>query len=230
MIAVYVPAVRTHYSLDEIANAMRTALSAGRSELVRDDVLCLALAKSALETGRWKSCWNSNFGNVKAGPKYVGMYTCITLNEVLDGKLVWFAPEGKLSAGLGSPLAEPARAVPPGHPQTRMRAYANRYDGAYAYVDALITHFPRSYQALFDGDAGKFVAALKSERYFTAAEGPYRKAVASIQLEFMTKLKGLEAPETEFDWESLRERVAAAQFSPLDLARDDFGTERPEEA
>ncbi len=213
MIAVYVDPVKTVMSLSEAASALRTALSAGRSDLVRDDVLCLALAKSALETGRWKSMWNWNWGNVKAGPQYAGMFTCIRLNEVLDGKLVWFDPDSE------------GHAVPPGHPQTRMRAYANRYDGAYEYVDALVRHFPRSYEMLFGADPAAFVRTLKAERYFTAAEGPYMSAVSKLQHEFLRTLRGAEVEETDLDWEDLRMRVAAQQYDPFELARGEFDPE-----
>ena len=34
---------------------------------VRDEVVALALAKTALETGRWTAIWCDNWGNVKAG-------------------------------------------------------------------------------------------------------------------------------------------------------------------
>ncbi len=214
MIAVYVEPVKTTMTMTEAATALRAALSAGKSELVRDDVVALALAKSALETGRWKSMWCWNWGNVKAGPKYEGMYCCIRLNEVLDGKVVWFDPN---SGGY---------AVPPGHPQTRMRAYANRYDGAYEYVAALVRHFPRSYESLFHADPAAFVRALKAERYFTAAEGPYMSAVTKLQHEFLRTLRGAPVEEVDLDWEDLRSRVAVVQFDPLELARDEFGEER----
>lgn len=199
MIAVYVDPVKTPLSLDGAATALRAALSAGKSELVRDDVLALALAKSALETGRWRSMWNFNWGNVKAGETYAGMYTCIRLNEVINGKVEWFDPP---------------------HPQTRLRAYANRYDGAYAYVEALVRLFPRAYESLWGGDAGAFVRALKEGRYFTAAEGPYVRAVASLQHEFLRALKGNPIEETDHDWDDLRQRVAAQQYDPFELARD----------
>lgn len=223
MIATYVDPVKTPMALMDAAMALRTALSAGRSELVRDDVLCLALAKSALETGRWRSMWNWNWGNVKAGESYVGMYTCIRLNEVIDGEVVWFSPQGQEGPnGLVGQVYD----VPPGHPQTRIRAYANRYDGAYSYVEALVQHFPRSYEMLFTADPVTFVNTLKAERYFTAAEGPYRSAVISLQNEFLRTVRGFEPEETDHDWDGLRARVRVQQFDPLELGRDEFGDER----
>lgn len=204
---------------------MRVALSAGRTELVRDDVLALALAKSALETGRWRSCRNHNLGNVKAGPTYAGMYTCFDgVSEILDGRERWFSPAGELS-GKGGHLIEPARPVPPGHPQTHFRAHANRYDGAYSYVDVLVASFPRSYSELFTGDAGRFVRALKEERYFTANEAKYLAAARSLHGEFQRALKGIVEPELEHDWDAIRATVAAQQFDLRAELWDDESTE-----
>jgi hypothetical protein len=225
MIAVYVEPVRTPYTLPEIAGAMRTALSAGRTELVRDDVLALALAKSALETGRWRSCRNHNLGNVKAGPTYAGMFTCFDgVSEIIDGRERWFSPAGELSGKAGQ-LIEPARAVPPGHPQTRFRAYANRYDGAYSYVDALVANFPRSYTELFTGDATRFVRTLKDERYFTASEHLYLAAVRSLHGEFQRALKGIVEPALDHDWDAIRATVAAQQFDLRAELWDEENTE-----
>src|SRR5512133_3177238 len=93
MRAAYVPPVRTPLTWREAAHCLRWALG-----MPRPSVLALAWAKSALETGRWSAMWGYNWGNVKASTSYAGMYTCITLNEVLPARgVVWFAPEGELS-------------------------------------------------------------------------------------------------------------------------------------
>lgn len=144
MKAVYTEPVRTVFTFEEAESALRWALAGQLGKAERDvaaEIVALALAKTALETGRWKSCWNGNWGNIKAGTAYEGMFTCILLNEVLhrNGKdvLVWFAPKGELSGNpaTGGRLIGPALAVPQGHAQTRMRAHANLYDGALSYVD-----------------------------------------------------------------------------------------------
>lgn len=221
MRAVYVGPFHTPLSLYDAATALRAALSAGKSELVRDDVLALALAKTALETGRWRSCWNFNFGNVKAGENYVGLYTCIDgVSEIIDGRERFFGPRGEYASRERQSFVGDRYDVPPGHPQSRFRAYANRYDGAYAYVEALVRLFPRAYEALWGGDAAAFVRALKGHGYFTAAEGPYARAVASLQHEFMRAIKGNPVEESDHDWDDLRMRVAAQQYDPFELARE----------
>lgn len=211
MIATYVDPMRTRLTFDQAAKALRGAL-----ENPPDHVLALALAKSALETGRWDAIWNYNFGNIKAGPTYAGMYTCITLNEVLAGKVVWFAPHGQLTGGPSSPIVGAAIAVPPGHPQTRMRAYAGPTDGAYAYVDFVggSKRYAAAWQALLRGEPSAYVHELKRAGYFTAAEEPYRKAVARLHAEYVAKLAGREhavTPDDSREWAELRAQVIAWQ-------------------
>jgi hypothetical protein len=211
VIATYVDPQRTRLTFDQAATSMRAAL-----ENPPDHVLALALAKSALETGRWDACWNWNLGNQKAGPTYAGMYTCITLNEVLDGKVVWFAPHGQLSGGPSSTIVGEAIQVPPGHPQTRMRAYAGPTDGAYAYVDFVggSKRYAAAWQALLRGEPSAYVHELKRAGYFTAPEEPYRKAVARLHTEYVAKLAGREHAVTADDtreWAALRAQVQAFQ-------------------
>ena len=210
MLATYVPARLTPFTFDEAAEAMRAAL---RSRLDKDpsrETLALALAKSALETGRWRSIWCSNWGNIKAGEKYEGMYCAIELNEVLKGQVVWFSPKGRLDRKGGKVVAEPFE-DPPGHPQTRMRAYANRYDGAFSYVDFVAGgRYAAAWQKLLTGDALGYVHALKLAGYFTADEATYAKGVVSIHREFIGKLAG-QNPEAfdppDHEWEALRANV-----------------------
>jgi hypothetical protein len=223
VIATYVHPRTTPYTFEEAAEAMRAALTAYLGGKPRDEVLALALAKSALETGRWRSIWCHNFGNQKAGPEYVGMFTCITLNEVLAGEVVWFTPEGQLRGTPGSAVVGQRWPVPPGHPQTRMRAYANRYDGAYAYVDFVSSQrrYTAAWHALLAGEPVTYVSELKRAGYFTADELPYRKAVVSLHREFLTKLRGQgwTPSEPDPDWSRLRRLVVAQRFDDIGIVR-----------
>lgn len=182
MIATYTEPQVTPLSWHDASTALRWAL--GDPSL---EVLALCLGKSALETGRWQKIWNYNFGNVKAGGSYVGMYTCIRLNEVIKGVVKWFNPD---SEGF---------AVPPGHPQTRMRAFANAYDGAQSYVEVMQVRFKPAFDAMLTGDPTKYVRALKAMNYFTASEEPYLRGVESLQREFMARLLTLPHDEPRLD-------------------------------
>lgn len=230
MQASYVESQKTPFTFEEATECMDWALQTRIGAKPKVEVLALALAKSALETGHWKSIWNDNWGNVKASDKYEGMYTCIVLNEYLIRKgvrtLVWFAPEGELSGNpaKGGVLVEPPRPVPPGHPQTRMRAFANRYDGVDQYVKFVENgNYKKAWAALLTGNAPLYIRELKAAKYFTADESEYLKAVASLQKKFANQINQIEEPDQEaIDWAKLRKSVVELQFNlnPFDDGDD----------
>lgn len=232
MIATWVQARLTPLSFDEASAALSAALQdkLGGKAPTRE-ALALACAKSALETGRWRSIWNSNFGNIKAGEKYVGNYCCFELNEVLNGKVVWFSPRGRLDRKGGKVIAEPFD-DPPGHPQTRMRAYANRFDGAFSYADFVAGgRYATAWQKLLLGDAVGYVHELKVAGYFTAPESDYARGVVSLQKEFLGKLSG-QNPETfdppDHEWESLRAVIVGGSWQRAQDAVDQSRHEQPD--
>lgn len=240
MQAVYTEPVKTPMTFQQAHDCMVWALKTRLGHDPSDEVLALALAKTALETGRWSSIWNSNWGNVKAPDTYEGMYTCITLNEVLvrGGKnvTVWFAPEGELSASpsKGGQLIAPPMAVPPGHPQTRMRAFANNYDGVDCYIDFVANgRYKKAWAALLTGNAMAYVHELKVAGYFTAPESDYVKGVASLQHEFIGKIRALpDVPKADVEWERLKANVPNLYFLVSDVMehlrdRDDDHEDAP---
>lgn len=230
MKAVYTEPVRTVFTFEEAEAAMRWALAGqlGKAEHdVPDEIVALALGKTALETGRWKSCWNGNWGNVKAGADFEGQYTCILLNEVLNrgGKnvVVWFKPEGELVGGPTSALKGAPLPVPGGHVQTRMRAYANHYDGAQSYVEFVAGgRYKSAWAALLQGNAAEYVHRLKLAGYFTADEATYRAGVESLFREMLSRVRKLpDVPEASVDWSALR-----AQLPILSVDWDAYNDER----
>lgn len=215
MNAVYVPDELTQLTFDDVVSIFAWAIEPHDS----DAALALVLAKTALETGRWQKMHNWNFGNAKAGSTYTGMYTAFPCNEVLGGRVVWFAPEGELDRKGGKVVGK-RWDVPPAHPQTRFRAFASRYDGANEYVRLMRERFPHSYQWMLSGDAESFVLSLKRERYFTADEQEYLRAVASLQREFMQRLAGYNPEPVSLEDETLerlRMLVAVHQFDTHEL-------------
>jgi hypothetical protein len=232
MRATYTEPLRTPLSFQQTEAAMRWALKSQIGREPRDVALALALAKTALETGRWNSIWNFNLGNVKAGESYSGNYTCITLNEVLKGKLVWFAPEGELTAApsKGGKLVGAPIPVPEGHPQTRMRAYANVYDGADGYVDFVAKgRYFAAWKQLLDGDPVGYVHTLKMAGYFTADEATYARGVCSLHREMLARLRSEEPPkDVDLEWAKLVETVPQLQFDLTDLVDTSIGADFPE--
>ena len=184
------------------------------------EALALVLGKTGLETSRWQKIYNSNFGNIKAGPNYVGMFTCFPCNEVFDEKVHWYVPEGEV-AYRGGPLLGPPIAVPDGHPQTRFRAYANAWDGALEYARFLKAgRYAKALSAMLSGDAARYVHELKIAGYFTADEASYLKGVRSLQNEFLAKLKGLPHEEVPID-DGLVEEVERLQMLWFDTVLHD---------
>jgi hypothetical protein len=205
--------------------AMRAALRSPDGTYPTPETLALAMAKTALETGRWQSIYCNNWGNIKAGESYVGMFTCITLNEVIGGKVVWFDPHGELVGGPASAIKGSYWDVPNGHPQTRMRAYANRFDGAGQYVDFLakLPRYAKAWQRLLAGDPVGFVHELKAANYFTADETTYRNTVVKLHTEFLGKLRGLHVEEVhkpDEEWQALRATVIGNRFAEDQKAID----------
>jgi hypothetical protein len=223
MQATYVQPHQTPLTLDEAAQKMSAALAAALGAAPATDVLALALGKTALETGRWSAIWNGNWGNVKCSDSYSGLFTAITLNEVIDGKVVWFSPYGRLTGNpsrggrLAGDLADAGRQVPPGHPQTRLRAFSTSADGALDYVRFVAGgRYAAAWQRLLAGDAAGYVHALKKAGYFTADESTYAKGVVALQKEFVAKLSGL--PHNEPTVEVPHPDDVRTWLAPQDIA------------
>lgn len=227
MLAHYVPPRHDKLSFDEAASEFSGAMAATLGETPSTEALALALGKTALETGRWGASgglWNWNFGNVKASEKYEGLFTCITLNEVLNGRVIWFAPEAQLTAKNGQWL-EPIYRVPDGHPQTRMRAFSSAADGALAYVRFVAGgRYAKAWERLLAGDAVAYVHELKAAKYFTADEATYARTTLSLQREFIAKLQGRPAPIIPVPpVETVREWLTEQDTALLDEAFVDRG-------
>lgn len=229
MRAVYVEPERTPRSFERMAACFRWSLKCQTGATTSDAVLALVMAKTALETGRWNYVYRDNFGNVKASEDYRGQFTCITLNEVLKGRVVWFAPEGVLSGppAKGGKLVGAPLPVPDGHPQTRMRAFANEFDGADCYVDFVANgRYKEAWKCLLAGDAAGYVHQLKLRGYFTADEATYAKGVIALQREFLARLRqDAPPPAVDLEWARLQELVPTLQFDLAALIETPIGND-----
>lgn len=129
--------------------------------------LALLWAQCALETGRWKSIHNFNWGNIKrSGNEDYCMYRC---NEIINGNLEWFDPP---------------------HPQTFFRAYLTVTEGAYDYVKFLSQklRYKTAWAAVIIGDPVAFSHSLKIAGYYTADEAQYTKGIVSLTREFESNI------------------------------------------
>jgi hypothetical protein len=203
-----VDATKTPVTPLDVARALRAGWLKLFDVIPVDQCVAVLMAQSALETGRWKSCYCYNLGNIKGGGKWTGDTCQFRLNEVIKGKVVWFDPP---------------------HPQTTMRAYPSLADAAADYLWLLRRRFASAWEPILRGDPIAFSQALKAQNYYTAPEPPYTKAVKSLFLEYMRLLNTHESdappPDTERDpgqdsgLEALALSIAARDAA--DDARDD---------
>jgi hypothetical protein len=143
-----------------------------------DDVspTCVAIltAQSSLESGRWKSMHRFNFGNVKCSISWSGLFTTFACNEVIKGQVVWFGPEDGQWQN------------PPGHPQTRFRAFSSASQGAEDHLNFLKrSRYAKAWELAQRGDPIGFVHALHDAGYFTAPVGPYARGVDLLTAEYL---------------------------------------------
>ncbi len=220
MLATFVDDELTPCSFEEAELVMRWALGEQLGSPPSDEAVALALAKTGLETARFQAIHNDNWGNIKAGPKYVGMYTAFACNEVLAGQVVWFSPRGRLDKKNGKVVAE-AYDFPPWHPQTRFRAYAGHYDGVSQYTDLIATgRYQAAWKRLLVGDVHGFVHELKAAGYFTADEALYEQGVRGLYNETLLRVKKLphEHVVIEPDYAAIFATVRGDQFSHANYA------------
>lgn len=168
-----VPAHKTPITPADVAQALRSAWSQLFGGVPSDATIALLMAQSALETGRWRSCWNWNLGNIKPGSKWQGDTCQFSCNEVIDGKVVWFNPP---------------------HPQTTFRAYADLAAAAADYLWLLHRRFTACWMHVLRPDPVAFSQALKRQGYYTAPEPPYTRAVASLFREYLPLVVSLADP------------------------------------
>ncbi len=188
MPGAYVPPVLTRYSLEDMEFSLRVGLTSVLGKRPTDECIAVAMAKCRGETANGQAVWCNNLGNIKPGSSWAGNYTCITLNEVekkpgdAKHRVYWYRPEGELVAGRNSALKGSPLLVPEGHVQTRMRAFANRVDAGYQYIDFIFTnkHYERARIAMLAGNPQAYAHELKVAGYYTAPEADYVKLVMAL--------------------------------------------------
>lgn len=221
MIATFVPAKRTPYSIELLDQSLTDGLAAKIGKRPSIETRAVALAKVRLESGNGTACWNHNLGNVKSPDSYIGNFTCVTLNEVLGGRVVWFAPEGELTASPsgGGKLKGAPIPVPDGHPQTRMVARANPTDAGYFYIDFVAgsARYAKAFQALLAGNPEAYARELGAAGYYTAPIEQYTATVTKLFAESLARLRGEQAEiidqPSKNDWHV--EAVLAAESYDL---------------
>ena len=190
MKAIYVPPRKTPLAPVEASRGYRAAVTALTGMVPSPQGVAVLHAHGALETGHFGSMFNFDAGNIKANAEYEGFFTSILLNEVLDRgngpKTYWFAPEGELTSKGGTIVPGTESAVPPGHPQTRLRAYETAAKGLEDKIDFLMgTHWRSALDLALAGQAEAYARRLKRLGYYTAPEDPYARGVSLLYKKYL---------------------------------------------
>lgn len=155
----------------EAAYALREAWNRTFKALPSNETLAILLAQTSLETGRYKSMHNGNWGNIKSRPTdghYWTMYEC---DEIINGRRIVFKPP---------------------HDQCKFRAYLTPTDGAEDYIKFLTgSRYAKALAQLKAGNVVEYTTALKTAGYFTADLNRYVIGMKALYHEFMFKMDSL---------------------------------------
>lgn len=194
---VELPARRTPASAQEVYSALGRVWRARFGEEPKKESLCVLLSQWALETGRGKSMWNYNLGNIKGKPGGGDgrCWTFFACNEILP---VAHANAAVAKAGLRETgTGEKDVAITstkngmavvwfyPNHVACCFRAYRTLDEGAGDYLALLHRRFASAWPAVLAGDPEQFAKLLKAARYYTADENEYARGLRSIFLEYL---------------------------------------------
>lgn len=186
MKATWVPAELTPATPEHVSRGYRTAIT-NLVAVPSDMAVAILHGHGALETWHFKTIYCNAPGNIKSGSEYEGLFTCFPiLNEIIDGKTVYFTAEGELEGGPGTPVKGKRWPVPDGHPQSRFRAYTTLASGIEDKIRFLSTPNwrPALDQAL-KGNPDAYVRAIKARRYFTANVDKYSSAVVQLAQKYL---------------------------------------------
>lgn len=218
MRAVWLPDKLTVLSPREAIDALRSAYETIEGVTPTPQCLCIHVAQSMGESGRFRSCHNYSFSNPKAGEQYEGFYQNYRCDEKIDGVWRRFVPQGELTGGWDSPIKGQVYSVPEGHPQTRFRAFRNAGGGAIDHLLLQKRRYPEAYAAAKLGDVRAHVEGLKARGFFTADFEPYLKMESGLYREFLPLCVDMTrdtiAPPPEDDHETLCAGMACVAPDP----------------
>lgn len=172
MTATNVPAVKTKYTQQQMITGFIEGWKQLFNELPKKEAIGVIWSQNALETGSTASMWNNNIGNVKfvpsKNPDDDNGKTYMMLSnvwEIINGQKVIFQPP---------------------NPATWFMAFPTLKDGVMFHLDFLKNHrYKSAWSAIEAGDPAQFAHLLKVQRYYTASEADYVKAMNIYFKKFM---------------------------------------------
>lgn len=167
-------AERTILTEHDAATALKVGWRSVFGNEPTNNQLALIWSQCALETGRFKSIWCYNFGNIKNTAGHA--YYMIRCDEYINGKHVWLNPPDK---------------------GTWFNYYVNSEEGAEAYIRFLSQkkNYAKAWQEVINGDPVAFCHQLKLAHYYTADESLYTKGVVNLCNEIKRILEDEEVNE-----------------------------------
>jgi hypothetical protein len=193
----YLPNEVKYLEEAEAAYALREAWYRVYGEYPSDKSLAVLWAKSALETGRWKSIHCYNFGNIKwnlsSGNDFFTMYACgeeVSLAQAQ--RLVREDPERvKIVRTYTWPNGSKRASIKikENHSWSQFRAYKTAEDGAEDYLRFVSQkkRYAKAWQKVIEGDPKGYSHELKVAGYYTANEASYTRGVVRLFDEFMKR-------------------------------------------
>lgn len=195
MTARELPARRTVVSPAEVYVALRLQLEAqlGREQTTRAGAMIL-LGQMALETGRFQSTMNYNFGGVKCGPSWKGCWQHFaTLEHVSEDEaqvhLAHVPPGAKVErVGVGDDGRVILR-FSGRHPVNRFRAYETLDDAVASHVRFLLgQRYRPSVHLAMAGRADDYAISLRAAGYYTGDAATYARNVRQLAREYEQSL------------------------------------------
>lgn len=197
----FIPAQKTNLSEAEGAYALAVAWKRIYGTDPSDKSLAVLWAKVCLETGRFSSMWNYNFGNIKRKQNdeenLFTMYECgeeVSLSQAQS--LVAKNPDQvkivkTYSWGNGSKRA--SIVIQPGHPWSQFIAHHTVEDGAEFYLRFVSQkkRYLKAWQEVIKGDPRGYSHELKVAGYYTADEERYTAGVVRLFDEFLRRKEEL---------------------------------------
>ena len=222
---VKVESVRTPVDMLAMGRSLGLAWYRLRGKMPTRPAIDLTLGQYAQETGRGKSCFAFNVGNVKWVDGVQTDYCVRYCNELLTEKQAQDAlsragvqVDGTPDVILGGVIGglRIVNFYPP-NPASRFRAFATLDEGCLDYLSILGDRFSAAWVYLDAGDADAFAAALHRARYYTAPESVYATGLRQLQREFSHLDIDLTPPPPEITGRLAADQDAAFRmFKPED--------------
>lgn len=183
----------------EVYMALRLQLEAqlGREQTTRAGTVIL-LGQMALETGRFQSTMNYNFGGVKCSPKWAGCWQHFTTTEHFAeaeaARYIAEAPSGTKVERIGvDDTGKIILRFSGRHPMNKFRAYETLDDAVASHVRFLLgARYRNAVHLAMAGRADDYALALRSAGYYTGDAATYARNVRQLAREY----DGAMPPET----------------------------------